>query len=265
MDTTAKIGSPSDCLLAYRHSESVLKHDESILAGLRTGRRGRRKSELARCDYRVHLFVVGTGVDADAGSGERPDGVILPRRRTAPVCHRCLGGGPPAPASRFAAVPRRSTRRGRPRSSRAVRAAAGSASGATISSTSVPNCLPSTVSVLSDALAGSRITLWPRNSIRRDAGAQLFSSEITLSTVPRPRRQRGEQQGKFGVQLIGSRPPAPLHKTWRPVRGLEPQLEVSDRPSACLAGLEGQRWDRHERRPPFDREMNGQHEDVAAV
>jgi hypothetical protein len=33
MDTTAKIGSPSDCLLAYRHSESVLKHDESILAG----------------------------------------------------------------------------------------------------------------------------------------------------------------------------------------------------------------------------------------
>jgi hypothetical protein len=33
------------------------------------------------------------------------------------------------------------------------------------------------------------------------------------------------------------------------VHGFEPQLEVSDRPSACLGGLEGQRWNRHERRP----------------
>ena len=48
--------------------------------------------------------------------------------------------------------------------------------GGTTSSTSVPNFLPLTVSVFGEALLGSRITLWPRNSIRNDAEAQLVSS-----------------------------------------------------------------------------------------
>ena len=55
-------------------------------------------------------------------------------------------------------------------------AAVGSVSGGTTSSTSVPNFLPLTVSVFGEVLLGSRITLWPRNSIRNDAEAQLFSS-----------------------------------------------------------------------------------------